>query len=198
MNIDFHVHTAERSACATSYQTEQIETAIASHLDAIAITDHHRLVPPAELAELNRRYAPFQIFTGVEITTDDEDWLVLGLNDDELESTHWSYPELHRFVRSRGGVIVLAHPFRFHTDFAVDLSAYPPDAIEIRSNNIRADLVPQIRALASQLHLPTLCDSDAHTTGSLGYYYNIFNHNASTEAEILAALRSGDVQHSIK
>ena len=66
MKVDFHVHTAERSRCATAHQKEQIETAIAAGLDCIAITDHHKLVPLEELERLNRAYAPFRILGGIE------------------------------------------------------------------------------------------------------------------------------------
>ena len=84
-HIDFHVHTAERSTCAIASQTEQIQKAIQSGLQAIAITDHSRLVPVHELERLNRIYAPFRILNGIEITADGEDWLVLGITDKLVE-----------------------------------------------------------------------------------------------------------------
>jgi histidinol phosphatase-like PHP family hydrolase len=197
MKIDFHVHTAERSLCATAPAAEQIKKAIAAGLDAIAITDHHQLVHPVELAKYNQIYAPFKIFTGIEITADHEDWLVLGLSDSNLESDNWSYPDLHRYVRSKGGIIILAHPYRYRSHLSVDIFANPPDAIEIRSNNIRVENVPHIHQLASQLHVATLCNSDAHSTSSLGRYFNILSVEFPSIDQISEALKSGVLQHSV-
>jgi predicted metal-dependent phosphoesterase TrpH len=195
MKIDFHVHTAERSNCATALQSEQIETAIQQGLDGIAITDHFRLVPPDELRELNQKFSPFRILPGIEITANREDWLILGLSDPILEKDDWSYPELHQFTRAKGGVIILAHPFRYHPNFTVDLVRYPPDGIEIRTVNIRSDSVPRIQELADRLKIPTLCNSDAHTTSPLGRYFNIFENGAASEAEIMPSLKKGLFHH---
>jgi predicted metal-dependent phosphoesterase TrpH len=198
MNIDFHVHTSERSACATAHETDQIKKAISAGLDTIAITDHHRLVPMKHLVELNQRYHPLKILMGIEITADGEDWLVFGLHDPNLESDRWSYPDLHTYVRSKGGTLVMAHPYRYHADISLDLRRYPPDALEGRSNNIRTENIERIQTLAERLHVPTLCNSDAHSTGALGRYYNILQPAVESEQEILAALKSGALRHSIQ
>jgi len=197
MKIDFHIHTSERSSCAKSDESAQIETAIRSGLDAIAITDHYRLVPPDELALLNQRYSPFMILTGIEITADHEDWLVLGLPDPTLESMGWTYPDLHRYVRGHGGILTLAHPYRYRPDIQVDLHRYPPDAIEVRSNNIRSELVPSIRSLAQELQIAMLCNSDAHVTASIGKYYNICDAPIESEPDFWKALKAGLMRPSI-
>ena len=77
--VDLHVHTSERSPCAIASEDEQIRAAIAAGLDAIFITDHHRLVPVEQLDALNRTFAPFRIFGGIEVTSQGEDfryWLI--------------------------------------------------------------------------------------------------------------------------
>ena len=190
MKIDLHVHTSNRSHCANSTEIEMIETAMGCGLNAIAITDHHRLVPPERLEVLNRKYAPFRIFRGIEINADQEDWLVLGLQDSALEREDWTYPELFTFVRSRGGILVLAHPFRFHADVGVDLKHFPPDAVEIHSNNIRGENVPKIRRLADDLKIPTLSNSDAHHTRLLGKYFNQITSIVIDEASILGQIQA--------
>lgn len=121
-----------------------------------------------------------------------------GVGEPRLESEDWSYVDLHRFVRSKGGFIVLAHPYRYRPNLSVDLFVSPPDAIEIRSNNIRGEFVPRIQELANRLGLPTLCNSDAHSTGSLGRYYNIVSSEHSGSEFVLNALRAGSLQHSIQ
>jgi predicted metal-dependent phosphoesterase TrpH len=198
MKVDFHVHTAERSRCATAPQKDQIETAIAAGLDCIAITDHHKLVLPEELARLNREYAPFRILGGVEVYADSEDWLVLNLPDPLLENNNWSYADLHKYVRSKGGLIILAHPYRYRPRVGPDLKRHAPDAIELHSNNIRADVVQRIQDLANHLRIPTLCNSDAHYTSALGKYYNIHAQPLQSEAEIWTAIKNGEFRHSVE
>jgi histidinol phosphatase-like PHP family hydrolase len=192
MKIDLHVHTIERSPCAVSSEEEQILTAIARGLDAIVFTDHARLVPPEHIEALNRQYAPFRIFGGVEITVKEkEDLLVLGLHDPVLESRKWTYPELHTFVRDRGGWIALAHPFRYHPDIVIDVEQYLPDALEGCSSNVALLNQPRIREVAKQLGIPVVCNSDAHATRSLGVGYNRLKETPADEADLVRLLRTG-------
>lgn len=191
MKIDFHVHTAERSPCATVPESDQIQAAIACGLDAIAITDHYQLVDPSHLSELNRRYAPFRILQGIEICADDEDWLILGCYHPIFEQNHWSYPALYETARSFGGFIILAHPFRFYPGIRADLRRYPPDAIEGHSNNIRTENIPHIQRLAAELNIPLLANSDAHHTGRIGQYFNVLDRPAEDESSIFSQVRSG-------
>jgi predicted metal-dependent phosphoesterase TrpH len=172
MKLDLHIHSSDRSACGRSSETEQIESALAAGLDGIAFTDHHRLAPYPHLVDLNRKYAPFKIYSGIEITADHEDWLVLGIQDPALESELWDYEGLHRLVRQKGGIIVLAHPYRYQSKIQVDLNRLPPDAIELRSRNTPAQYEGLIREAASLLNLLLMCNSDAHYYKDIGAYYN--------------------------
>lgn len=191
MKIDLHVHSSERSTCATSTEEEQIQAAIACGLDAMVFTDHGRLVPQARLEALNRKYAPFRIFGGVEITLEErEDVLVLGIQDPALEG-QWTYPELHTFVRKCSGWIALAHPFRYHPDIVIDVAQYPPDALEGCSTNVALLNRPRIRDAAKQLGIPVVCNSDAHVTRSLGVGYNLLKETPADEAALVRLLRIG-------
>jgi len=191
MKIDLHVHTRERSACAQASEEEQIRAAIAAGLDAIAITDHHRLVPPEHLAELNRRYAPFRIFGGIEMTIGKEDFLVLGVPDPRLEQPVWTYPELQALVKREGGFLALAHPFRYSSQIEVALDGSPPDAVELFSPNTPRTAEEKIRSLAMEHELRLLSNSDAHTTGRLGRHYNLLAGPVQHEQELFALLRAG-------
>ena len=192
MRIDLHVHSKERSACGRASEEEQIRAAMAAGLDAIVFTDHHRLAPLERLKKLNDRYAPFRIFSGIEITTNGEDVLVLGLYDAALENPKWAYPDLHAFVRARGGFIALAYPFRYHSDkITIELEQFVPDALEVRSINTPVAAEDRIREIASRLGIPVVCNSDAHSSDALGTYYNVLERFPSDEQEMIALLRSG-------
>ena len=192
MRIDLHVHTIERSPCAVSSEDEHILTAMDRGLDAIAFTDHESLVPPAHLDALNRGYAPFRIFGGIEITLQEgEDVLVFGVRDPALESRKWTYPELHALVRAQGGWIAIAHPLRYHPTINLDLEQYTPDALESCSTNIALLNQPRIREIAKQLGIKVVCNSDAHTTQSLGVGYNLLKEEPVDEADLVRILRAG-------
>lgn len=188
MRIDLHVHASNRSACATDDEESQIRAAMKAGLDGLAFTDHFKLVPDGRLAELRRLFAPFRIFSGIEITADQEDWLVLGLSDARLERKDWDYPALWRFVRGQGGFIVLAHPFRYAAIIHADLALYPPDAIEVRSNNTPRLWEGEIRDLAERYGLLRLINSDAHSNGMVGAFWNDLPGMPACDRELLDAL----------
>ncbi|HWQ04373.1 MAG TPA: PHP-associated domain-containing protein [Longilinea sp.] len=188
MRIDLHVHASNRSACATDDEETQIRAAMAAGLDGLAFTDHFKLVPELRLAELRRAYAPFRIYCGVEITAGKEDWLVLGLHDPRLERKDWDYPTLWRFVRGQGGFMVLAHPFRYASIIHADLALYPPDAIESRSNNTPRQREGEIGALAERYHLIQLTNSDAHSNGMIGAFWNDLPGQVADDRELLETL----------
>ncbi len=193
MKVDLHVHTKERSRCATASEDEQIRAAAAAGLDAIVITDHARLVPPERLRALNERCAPLWVVGGIEITTECEDVLVLGVPEARLEEPGWTYAALHAFVRARRGFMAIAHPFRYHDHVGEALSQGLPDAIEVYSSNTPLAAEEAIRALAAQHGLTLLSDSDAHKPESLGRHYNLLPRRVQSEAELIAALRSPQV-----
>jgi histidinol phosphatase-like PHP family hydrolase len=192
MKIDLHVHTSERSQCARSGEEKMIQAAIAHGIDGLAFTDHHMLVPLEWLEQLNRRYAPFRIFGGIEISvTEGEDLLVLGVHDPALESREWAYPALYDFVREREGFLILAHPFRFRDRIALDLERFPPDAMEIRSNNTREEDETKICFRAGRFGLRLICSSDAHRAKDVGMYFCHLGREPQDERELLDILRAG-------
>lgn len=195
MKLDLHVHSSERSECARATDEDMIRAAIAAGLDGFFFTDHHRFIPPVKLLLLNEQFAPFRIFRGIEITCNGEDFLVLGISAAELERIDWHYPDLHRFVRERNGFIALAHPFRYRDHIAVDCETYRPDAVEICSANTPMDARTRIQELATNWNIPTLSNSDAHSTERLGTYFNILDQTPADEVAILNVLRAGRFRH---
>jgi predicted metal-dependent phosphoesterase TrpH len=189
--IDLHVHTKERSECAHASEDEQVQAAIAAGLDAIAITDHHKFVPLARLVELNHQYAPFRIFSGIEVTVEGEDFLVLGIRDPMLERQDWLYRDFHPWVQSRGGYLAWAHPYRYKSNLYTALEQLIPHAIEVHSPNTAPDDEDRIRELAARLRVPLLSNSDAHTPERLGRYYNLFPERPQNDSDLVALLMSG-------
>lgn len=192
MKVDLHVHCAERSPCSRSTENELIRAAIAAGLDGLAFTDHDTLVNPQHLVELNRAYAPFKIFAGVEVTLEQEEHIVvLGIHDLALETRTWTYARLWQFVHRNRGFMILAHPFRFHDSIQAPIDRYPPDGIEVYSTNTAPRYGKRIRAIAERLGIKPMGNSDAHITQHIGDYYNLLSEPAASDQELLLALRNG-------
>jgi len=189
MKIDLHVHSKGLSACATVDEETQIQTAIKAGLNGLAFTNHERLLPPAQVKALNQRYAPFKIFTGIEIQADDEDWLVIGVHDRRLEKQNWRYSNLWKLVREIGAFLVLAHPYRYSTRIHADFSTLPPDAIEAASINTPAQQETKIRTLAAEFGLLALTNSDAHHLGQIGSYHNQIQAEPDSDAQLIEHLK---------
>jgi histidinol phosphatase-like PHP family hydrolase len=168
-----------------------IEAAIQTGLEGLVFCDHNRLVPPAHLAELNARYAPFRIFGGIELDVESEHILIFGIQDSRLERERWDWPRLQAFVREKGGALVLAHPYRFHDDLAVDIERFRPDAVEINSSNMVVLDRSEAEALVARLKFRTVTNSDAHHTTSVGMFWNVLDRPARSDAELAEILREG-------
>jgi hypothetical protein len=187
MNIDLHVHTCERSACSRAGMAEMIDAAIRAGLDGIAVTDHEALVPPAELAELNRHHAPFRIFRGIERHIP-EDVVVLGLADQELETID-DYTRLVEFARSRGGYVILPHPFRYADTVGLPVDRLPPDAVEIHSMNTGGDDEPLIASFIREIGSTPIVASDAHDAVNVGVFHIELARQVETDEELVAELK---------
>jgi predicted metal-dependent phosphoesterase TrpH len=193
MKIDLHVHTREYSACGRSTAEEQIEAALAAGLDALVFADHDTLFPLARIHDFNQKYAPFRIFSGIEMSViGGEHLLVLGVHDEVLERRRWRYPELYAFIREQGGFIALNHPFRFNPEIEIEHEHFPPDAVEGFSNNITNTLQRRISHLAETLGVPILSNSDAHHKSGIGGYYNKLSRMPADEQDLIAILKAGD------
>ena len=199
MKIDLHVHTNNRSDCASSSEHEQIQAAIDNGLDAIVFTDHGSQRTPEELEKLNRRYAPFKIFAGVEINVSDshEDILIIGVwAMSDYNHKPWTYPELHKFARRHNGFIAVPHPYRYTKYIRTDVEMYPPDAFELRSKNIDPKLEPKILGITTKLGLRNIVTSDAHRTLNVGQNYVELDYPVNSEEELVEALQTGSYRLS--
>jgi histidinol phosphatase-like PHP family hydrolase len=193
MNIDFHIHSSNYSQCAVSSIDEQIKAAINEGLHVIFITEHATLFPQVEIDKLNIKYAPFKIYQGIEVTVLDEgyeDFIVIGVHDIAIENKHFTYRELHHLVNKLGGALILAHPYRFSNILHPDLYLYPPTAVELLSSNVGEVDYDRRLALAKELGVPVVTNSDSHEQRKTGCFYNIFEDSCHTEALIIHALKA--------
>ena len=153
------------------------------------------------MEELSQKHG-FPVLRGNEVTTDQGDMLVYGL---EKEITGIiSLADLRREVLAAGGFMAAAHPFRGFVILGVDgmgLSVEQAmgreiftlvDGLEVRNGKVTAEENAFAQRVAEALGLPALGGSDAHQVGEVGRYATCFEAPISTETELVAALRNGN------
>ena len=195
MKIDLHLHSSDRSNCGHSTAEEMIVAAKGFGLGAVCFTEHSVLTPEDWLAEANECHAPFKVFSAVEISvTRLEHCIVLGARDGELETREWTYEDLWKFTRERGGSLTLCHPFRFSTEVAFDIDRFPPDAIELHSVHTAAADEGVIRSTAERVGARVIASSDAHFAKWVGVFHVELARPAEDERDLVALLKAGEYE----
>jgi predicted metal-dependent phosphoesterase TrpH len=200
MVIDLHVHSSPGSPCSSNPVERLIEEARAIGLDGICLTDHNHVWDPAEVEALRQKHG-FLILRGNEITTDQGDILVLGLDEDiqgviKLE-------ELRERVLKAGAFMIAAHPFRGFLTFGIGYLGLTPEKARKRPVFQRVDAVEVLNSRVSEkenrfaaqvaegLGLPLTGGSDAHKAGEVGRYATRFFDPIRNEGDLVEALKKG-------
>ena len=129
-----HLHTIEGSACSDTPGKEYIAHMKRIGYSGIIVTDHFyngntavpRTLPWNEWVEnycLGYEHAyeaakgqDFDVFFGIEINFEGDEYLLYGIDKEWLLKTpeiiHMTRPELHKAVNAVGGIMLQAHPYR--------------------------------------------------------------------------------------
>jgi hypothetical protein len=151
--------------------------------------------------ELRQRHG-FAIFGANEITTDQGDMLVFGLQRDIQGII--KLQDLRQEVLAAGGFLIVAHPFRGFLTFSGDQLGLTPeraaqrplfqcvDAIEVLNGKVTEKENRFASSVAESLRLPVTGGSDAHDVEEVGAYATRFSVEIHTEVELIRALQSRD------
>ncbi len=201
MIIDLHVHTSPASPCSSAPIDQLIEEAKRIGLDGICLTDHNFLWDPGRVEELRQKHR-FLILRGNEITTDQGDMIVFGLDKDIKGII--TLEELKEEVKRGGGFIIVAHPFRGFQMFGVDQLGLTPekamerplfkfvDAIEVMNSKVTEKENKFAATVAKGLGLPSTGGSDAHEVFEVGIFATQFSNVIRNEKELIEALKNGN------
>lgn len=199
--IDLHVHTSPASPCSSAPVDALIEEAKRIGLDGICLTDHNYLWRPEEVEALSQRHG-FLVLRGNEVTTDQGDILVFGLEEDIREIIRLE--TLREKVLRAGGVMIVAHPFRGFLVFgAGDLGLTPErarerplfnhvDAVEVLNGKVTDKENNLAFQVAAGLGLQTTGGSDAHDVSEVGLCTTRFPCKIRNEKDLIEAFRNGD------
>jgi len=191
MLIDIHVHTNRYSACGRATPEEMVARACAIGLGGLVITEHHIRWGAAELAALQAQFPAIKLFSGIEVSSPElDDYLIYGVSDPDVWAPPIDPARLIPRVRAAGGVVILAHPYRYRPEAPAELDRYPVDGVEVMSNNILNHAHIPARALAARLGAFATAASDAHRVETLGLYALRFRRRIADERDLVAALRA--------
>ena len=200
MRIDLHIHTSPRSACSYIDPHELIQEAQRLKLDGICLTEHQVLWDSADVEKLARE-GGIKIFQGNEITTNQGDILVFGLYKDIKELL--MIQELREEVKSAGGFMIAAHPFRGFKTFGIGQLQMTVehackrkvlefvDAIEVGNGKLSPDENDMARKVSEKLDLPGTGGSDAHRVDEVGKWLTVFEKDIQDENQLVAELHAG-------
>jgi len=200
MRIDLHIHTSPRSACSYIDPHELIQEARRLKLDAICLTEHQVLWDADDVDKLARE-GGIKIFRGNEFTTNQGDMLVFGLYQDIKELL--MIQELSEKVKTAGGYMIAAHPFRGFKTFGIGQLQMTVeqackrkalefvDAIEVGNGKLSPDENDMARKVAQKLGLPGTAGSDAHRVDEVGQWVTVFEKEIHNELELVRELHAG-------
>lgn len=201
MIIDLHTHTSPASPCSSAPADRLIEEAKRIGLGGICLTDHNHAWHQDQVEDLRQKHG-FLVLRGNEITTDQGDMLIFGLDRDmqgiiKLE-------ELRQEVLRDGGFIVVAHPFRGFLTFDVGQLGLTPekamerplfkyvDAVEVLNWKVTEEENSFASKVAAGLGLPATGGSDAHEVAEVGIYATRFSGPIKDEKDLVEALKKGN------
>ncbi len=192
IRADLHVHTV--FSYDASIQPKTLVDQLLAHpfIKAVAVTDHNTVRGYYKVRELASVYEDILIIPGVEVSTVNGDLLLLGVAEVPLQP--WTVESVIDFARSRGGLVIAAHPYRA---FGLGDSAknYSIDAVEVLNGGCPRQLNILAEKLAKMTGLPGVAGSDAHRKEELWTVYSEIQ--ASTDLEdILKAIKRGLVRVS--
>jgi len=170
--IDLHVHTYPASPCSSAPVDQLIEEAKRIGLDAVCLTDHNHVWRKNDVEALRQKHG-FLVLSGNEITTNQGDMLVFGLEKDIKGII--SLEDLRAEVLSADGFMIVAHPFRGFLIVGVDEVGLTPekamtrpllksvDAVEVMNGKVTKKENDFASKVAAGLGLPatgsgTLCN----------------------------------------
>src|SRR5579863_6837482 len=187
MRLDLHVHShwSPDSGLTLDQAVDRLGFA---GLSGFALTDHNTIAGHRELRTLAERYPMYRFLPGVEVSTREGHLLVYGV--EELPPIHAPLSDTLDWVRGRGAVAVLAHPYRWAHGVGGKLAERARvDGIESVNGhngsvaNARAELVAARRSLAAT------GGSDSHDAAGIGRAYTEFPSEVREVEEMLTALR---------
>lgn len=194
--MDLHVHTRRYSPCAEALDPiHLIEVMERTGLDGLVITEHDRLWSIEEIASINRRLGAGRIYRGVEVSSNNGHFIVIGLAALDGIEPGIGIEKLIPRIHAQGAAIIWAHPLLQYGSTAIPFNSSDMPvglhAVEVASGVTRGKDALAARAMARQRGWAAVGGSDAHAPGQVGCAYTLFSELPQNEQMLAAAIRQG-------
>ncbi len=205
MLIDLHCHTRHSRGC--ELEAEAIARRAAElHLDGVCFTDVNTLEGVADIEALRPKVG-IKIFAGLEVATDHGHYLCFFPNPAKVPAPAqmwggqadrpWPAREVVDKVLSMAGAVVAAHPYDRDADYPAGdfiFTLQGLSAIEVFNGRLSPAANEMALEAADHLHLPAVGGSNTRDNlDLLGRCATLFKHPVSSEADLVTALRNGEV-----
>ncbi len=194
--VDLHVHTRRFSPCAEALNPDQLHLAmVRCGLHGLVITEHDHLWSAEEIAALNVKLNNRRIYRGVEVSSRNGHFVVIGLNGLEGIARGIGVDDLVHVARSHNGAVIWAHPHLHYnnTPSPMAANAMPAGihAVEVASGLTTGNNTVEATAFAQEMGWATVGGSDAHVLSQVGCAYTLFPNLPADEKALAAAIRTG-------
>ena len=194
--LDLHIHTRCYSPCAEALDPDRLpEIMRHKRLDGVVITEHDQLWPAAEIAALNRRLKLGRIYRGVEVSSCNGHFIVIGLDDMGGIRPGIGIKDLIQAANKQNAAVIWAHPFLNYGNVPEPLSLVKMPqgihALEAVSGVTQGENTAKALAFSLQRGWVAVGGSDAHVPGQVGCVYTRFPRLPKNEKTLAAAIRSG-------
>ncbi|MGQ9515280.1 MAG: PHP domain-containing protein [Thermoproteota archaeon] len=178
---DLHVHSMFSGDSILRPETI-IRVAIKRGLKGVAITDHETVQGGHKVRSLAEKR--LSIIVGYETRIQGRDILCLFV---EEKAEAQSIAELCEKIKEKGGITVLAHPYRMFSP-TIGLEEFDVDAIEVFNSKLSLGRNREGEKLADRLRKPKVAGSDAHIAAEIGRAYTILEGGYEPREAILHGL----------
>lgn len=189
VRLDLHVHS--RHSPDSDLSVEAIVARLVSAgLNGFALTDHNSVAGLEELAHFQAQHSSLVLVPGVEVSTADGHLLAYGIS--EAPPPHRPVRETVAWVRDRGGLSSLAHPFRLSHGVGRSLAeGVDADAIESLNGHTAPRRNQKAAEVVVRRRLGVTAGSDAHELGDLGRVFTEFPEGTVDAVGVLRSIREG-------
>lgn len=195
-HIDLHVHTQRFSPCAEALDPQLLYQTIAQRgLHGVVISEHDQLWPEKDIQALNAKLNMARIYRGVEVSSRNGHFVVIGL--DGLEGIEPGIPigTLIEKVQANNAAIIWVHPHIHYGQTPEPLSAAEMPCgihgLEVYSSVTKGQHTLAARVYANRMGCAAVGGSDAHSLGQVGCAFTLFSELPENEKSLAAAIRSG-------
>jgi predicted metal-dependent phosphoesterase TrpH len=194
--VDLHVHTRRYSPCAEGLDPEYLAAAMrSSRLDGLVIAEHDHLWPAEDIARLNAGLLRKRIYRGVEVSSCNGHFLVIGLDRLNGIRPGIGIEELIGAIDAQQAAIIWAHPYLQYGNIASPMNGIQMPrglhAVEVASGVTHGKESAATRAMARRMGWAAVGGSDAHVPGQIGCAYTLLADLPEDEKHLAATIRKG-------